>query len=1300
MASEGVSSTPYVAATWKDGIVTAALLDTGAQWSLLSQTQLKPEERNALSADNGVAGKGVSGEPIPVMGEIWRDVVVGGLLFKQHRFIVVETMICDVILGIDFWSRAKTMAFNFNTNEMILNADRRVKLYHHPREIECKIAAVEEATYPIRAKGRCQLPGRTEGLICCVTEGLQEGREYMVEPVSQDDSLVSTPYGLIQGDREIFLRMANVGDQEVEFSPGQIVAVAQCGKWVRAVKAGAGLEAKGKQKKERVQVDFDIMMGENLSQNKKSHLKEVLSKYCDVFYQEGKLPIVNVGVEHTIEVEGGKAPGVFKPRRLSREIEKEVREHIHDLLEKGVIRQSNSKWAAPIVCARKNDGSLRMAIDYRNLNSKSHTATLHPIPLIDDLLDRLADAKYFAMLDAKSGYYQMPLKREDAEKTAFVVPWGHYEFAERTPFGLKGAGYSFQRMMSTILGASNYEDALCYLDDILIWGETWEVFTRRLRKVLDRIRASGLALGAKKCKVGMEEVSYLGCSIKHGMVRISEQRVAQLRGIERPKNVRGLRSALGAFGYVQRWIPGLAELARPLYDAITDKPYARLKWSEVMDEAFVVIKNMIADAVALSLPRMDKRFTLVTDCSLYAAGAMLAQEDELAPGRLKPVAFFHHALSKAEQKYSATERELLAIVLGVKKYRVYLGKGFELITDHAALKWLNSLDLETESGRRGRWLDYLQQFDMTVTHKKGKSADMRIADFLSRVTCSGEVQNPDSQATILIASSLDPRDEMVLVSKEEILEEQQKCVVIRSVKEAIVAKIDINPGGVEAGSWRRPSLSEDPRVKEMWRMRDRLMVDAEGVLRLQFNGGKRTKTQPFGVKVRNRIVIPGSYKEKILGLVHRSTTAAHMGSRRTWQRARNNFWWPKMRFDVEKFVEQCEECGRNKHMNHPNEAPATKTSIPGGPLEEVMVDFVGPFQAAQTHKFRYLLQIQDVFSRYLMFIPCEDCRAPTAAESLMDRWVSLFGIPKSLRSDRGTHFVAEVFEKMCKISGIRHNLGSPEHPQSQAQVERQNQLVNHLRCLCDNDLERWPSLIMKVQCSHNAAKNATTGFSPARLVLGKELELPEDLIAEEDTEKGLRVTHLEEKDEDHRVVVEEARENINSEQERRVEETEESALSRRHPYKIGDKVRYKLNESTRSHMGGKIAPRYSEPYVVTEVKRGGFTYGIRPVDPSSRGRVSTRHFNLLKTVFDAEDTSAREQADSGLSDQPIDVIREHDSPEEDVRDENVTVEEIVQPRRTGRLRKATSRLQVDGHRKAYTEVSRDIGKGDTDSEQD
>ena len=179
--------------------------------------------------------------------------------------------------------------------------------------------------------------------------------------------------------------------------------------------------------------------------------------------------------------------------------------------------------------------------------------------------------------------------------------------------------------------------------------------------------------------------------------------------------------------------------------------------------------------------------------------------------------------------------------------------------------------------------------------------------------------------------------------------------------------------------------------------------------------------------------------------------------------------------------------------------------------------------------------------------------------------------------------MAEVFKELCSRMGISQKLGSPEHPQSQAPVERQNQLVNQLRCLCENDPENWPRAIKKVQCSHNSAINATTGFSPARILLGKELSMPDDLLTAEDS--GVRqATKLDIREDEHQWIITEARKNLELNQQKRVDEDVREKLGRSEHYNMGDKVRYKLNEDIRSHLGGKISQRYSEPYVVTEVK--------------------------------------------------------------------------------------------------------------------
>ena len=197
-----------------------------------------------------------------------------------------------------------------------------------------------------------------------------------------------------------------------------------------------------------------------------------------------------------------------------------------------------------------------------------------------------------------------------------------------------------------------------------------------------------------------------------------------------------LRKALGAFSYVQRWIPGMADIAKPLYDLLDKDGKKILQWTPEATDAIERLKIQVAKPPALYLPDFNRPFVLVTDASTVSTGAMLAQRDRYKPdGPLNPVAFFHHTLSPSERNYSTTDQELLAIVLAVKKFRVYLaGQRFDLTTDHRALTWINeSLELNNVFGRRGRWLEFLQQYPFNPIHRAGKSPELAMADYLSRV---------------------------------------------------------------------------------------------------------------------------------------------------------------------------------------------------------------------------------------------------------------------------------------------------------------------------------------------------------------------------------------------------------------------------------------------------------------------------------------------------------------------------------------------------------------------------------------
>ena len=714
----------------------------------------------------------------------------------------------------------------------------------------------------------------------------------------------------------------------------------------------------------------NITLGNSLSPKQKREVLEVVKRYEPVFYRGGKLPVVEIGVEHTVRLEDGVAPIASRPRRLNSEAEREVRKELEKLYRMGKIRRSNSPWAAPVVCARRPDGSLRLAIDYRLLNDVSFPATLHPIPLIEDLLDRLSTAKYFSVLDAKAGYHQMPLREEDSEVTAFVVPWAHFEWADCTPFGLKGAGYSFQRMMATVLGECNFVEALCYLDDILIWGESWEQHLDRLGRVLEKVKSAGLMLGMEKCKFGVQKVQYLGSVIGEGMVSISEQRVTDLVNLPRPNTVKQLRSALGAFGFIQRWLPGIAEVAKPLYSGVTGKPHSKLQWTVEMNQSFNKLKKLVAGASALQIPDQNKEFTLITDCSNTGAGAVLLQEDKRGGETMAAVAYYHHALNRAEQRYTTTDKELLAAVLAIRKFRVYLTKRFNLLMDHSALRWVKTMNMEDVKGRRARWLEMLQQYDINWVHKSGKSPEMAMADYLSRVVMEkkssllrAELEKDRSVSeglTAMIGTAPEHEKKDECISEADIKKaqaEDEACSIIREV---------LMMSGMQEVTEQLENHEKATKIAETVEKKDwrRLQVDERGILFMEFNGGRKTSVAPMGIRKHIRIVLPVKLRREIFNLIHNSKLGGHMGQDRTWKRLRNSFYWRNMKKDIDTWVNECEPCGRNKHNTHPNVAPFQDTDIPVKPFQQIQIDFLGPFPVAESHPYRYVYEIQDILSRY------------------------------------------------------------------------------------------------------------------------------------------------------------------------------------------------------------------------------------------------------------------------------------------------------------------------------------------------
>ncbi|KAK3877481.1 hypothetical protein Pcinc_017807 [Petrolisthes cinctipes] len=1186
-----------------------ALVDSGSDYSLVSENALNARQRQCIVPCHATAHS-VSNELLPVVGQVF--------------LVTSVNLLSTLSAAVNKCGRAK------GTTEAAI-----VKLKH-----------------------AVTLPPRTEAMVNCIVSGLIPSESYLVEPLRPEGATVVPARCCITGTEDgcVYVRVVNTADTQETLHKGEVLGKMEPG--IRVSRVQPGLLAACCERDPLAQVTI----GNELTNQQKESLLTTLQEFQTVFYTGGPLPLVRVGVEHTVWLDPQASPLASRPRRLSPLAEAEVRGEIKKLQEMNVIRKSCSPWAAPIVCGRRQDGSLRLAIDYRGVNKVSSPATLHPLPVIEDLLDRLGTARYFSILDAKSGYHQMPMDEEDSAVSAFVVPWGHYEWAGRTPFGLKGAGYSFQRMMSTILGECDYIDALCYLDNVLIWGETFTEHNDRLRKVLTKIRAAGLKLAPRKCRFGVRRVEYLGAVVGDGMLSMGEQRVKDLRTVPTPTTVRELRRMLGGFSYVQRWLPGLAETAKPLYDALNKNPYQRLKWTEEMRHAFQTLKLQVATATSLNLPDYKKRFVLVTDASNVGTGAMLANRAD--NGNLLPIAFFHHTLTPAEQRYSVTEKELLAVIVAIKRFRIYLcSSQFDLVTDHRALRWLNSLDISEERGRRGRWIDFLQQFDVNPIHKAGRSPAMSMADYLSRVVAD-EVEGEFATSAVTGA----PRLALTFWDTAKLMEAQQEDEEVKSVMESLM--------GIE---------DETAATSTLKPFYQRLRLSNQGILCYVTRKGRRTEAFPHGTKESLVPVIPASLRAQALLLVHDAPLSGHMGQKRTWERARGSFWWPEMKKDVEAHISKCEACGINKRTKTPGKAPLQSTEIPDYMNGTVQIDFIGPFPSSSKHRFRYILQMQDILTRYIIMVPTPDATSETASRILVDRWVCLFGLPRTLSSDRGSHFTSELFQAVCREACIQQQLGSPYHPRSQAQVERQNQLVDNLRCMCQNNVDEWPELVPHLQFNHNTSRNATVGQSPHELVFGLPARRPEQVMTREISTTDPDFTFpdlsnaaiaqklVREKTQKIQRALHVVRERVALAQGRR----NEKYRSRGEAFQVGESVRLKLSTAERRSKGGKkMSPFLSRRYRVVKVLRGGWSYQVIPEDEPT-ALVKVRHYDELQR---APTTAYSWEA-------PNEVTQPHPSDASNDR----------QPVRCRRCRRPPGQLQVDPCRPTY-EYEREEHWDDTDDD--
>lgn len=474
-------------------------------------------------------------------------------------------------------------------------------------------------------------------------------------------------------------------------------------------------------------------MSKNLNSSMQQQLLSVLLEFRQVFSQNKKDLGLVPWQRWPIKIDIGNAKIPYqRPYPCSTEKRLAYRKLTDELLANDIIERSNADGGSPAMLIDKPDGSYRLLNDLRAVNRLTNIV-YHPMPRVDDCLEAIRGAKFFNMFDLYQGYFQIEIPPEERWKTVFVTPDEKFHY-KRLPMGLACAPFEFQRLMNTVLKGLNYSECLGYFDDIPVIGKSWEELLKNTSLVLERLQDWNLKIKTDKCSFGTTELVLLGHLVNGEGIRPDPDKVAALKRLPYPATVKALQSILGCYQYFSRYIPRFSLLAAPLYKMITkERKFKMLKQDK---EALDILKNSLCETTLLVHFDPDLRRKITVDASDIAVGGILMQEDpkqnlpegfqsfnELPIDKVKqwlPMYFYSQKIAKHQQSYSVSEKECLAVLVAIRKFRHYLdGKEFIVETDHHALCQLPKLKFKNQ--RLERWTIILSSFKFTVVYTKGES---------------------------------------------------------------------------------------------------------------------------------------------------------------------------------------------------------------------------------------------------------------------------------------------------------------------------------------------------------------------------------------------------------------------------------------------------------------------------------------------------------------------------------------------------------------------------------------------------
>ena len=879
---------------------------------------------------------------------------------------------------------------------------------------------------------------------------------------------------------------------------------------------------------------------------------------------------------------------------------------IQKRLDSGFIRPSSSSFASPSFIIPKKDPKAlpRWVCDYRQLNANTIPDN-YPLPRIEEILADCGKGKIWSTIDMTDSFFQTRIHPDDVYKTAVTTPLGAYEWLVM-PMGLCNSPPIHQRRIMTVL--RKHIGVIChvYMDDIIVWSQTVEEHEQHVRIILQTLQDAGLYLNKKKTKLFCYETSFLGHIISQKGIQADPSKVEKIINWPRPKNLKEVQQFLGLVRYLNAFLPHLA-LQSSILSRLTTKECAKKfpPWNETYQKAFEKIKDIVISRECLTVIDHTKLDTnsiyLTTDASERCTGAVLSFGPTWETAR--PVAFDSSTLKDAELNYPVHEKELLAIIRAIKKWKCDLiGAPFYVYTDHKTL--LNFSTQKDLSRRQARWMETLSGHNCKFIYVKGK--DNTMADALSRY--------PTKETTCEKSAQYNAHHPYIPFNENTILVLKRDTSIPNPLT-SIAALTNVNPPITKL-----EFAIDDNLVKKL---RDAYTIDPWCLKLISASRGMPELTIKDGLWfLGDRLIIPShcGVREHIFRLAH--DTLGHFGFHKTYESIRNSYFWPNMRKDLEEgYIPSCVECSRNKSSTSKPTGPLHPLPVPDERCQSISMDFIGPLPLDQGHNC--ILTITDRLSSDIRIIPTSTTlTAKELAILFFDNWYCENGLPTDIVSDRDKLFMSAFWKHLTLLTGVSCKASSSFHPQSNGVSERTNKTVNQcLRFHVERNQKGWVRALPRIRFHIMSSINKSTGYAPFHLRFGRSPRVLPPIIS---MPSNPSLEHIS------------AREVINNLQSDVADARDNlllAKISQSHfanpkrgdepTFQIGDKVmlntlhRRKDYKNKEQHRAAKFMPRYDGPYEIVDVHHEASTVTLDM--PNAPNIFPTFHVSNVKAWLPNDD---------------------------------------------------------------------------------